>query len=146
MSRFFKTRSRVARKKPLMLVKGTFDLTMNAEPPYDVEGGVTLARVRFDKRFAGPLEATSEVHMIGARTQVEGSAGYVAIERVRGTLQDRRGTFVLQHNGVMNRGATSLSVTVVPDSGTEQLAGISGTMAIQVVDGKHFYELDYEIA
>ncbi len=128
-----------------MIVKGTFDITMHPEPPYDAVDGVTLARARIDKRFTGPLDATSEVNMIGARTPVEGSAGYVAIERVKGTLAGRCGTFVLQHRGVMTRGARSLSVTVVPDSGTDQLKGISGEMDIQIVDGKHFYELSYEL-
>src|ERR1700691_6244417 len=81
-----------------MIAKGSFDLTMHPEPPYDAVDGVTLARVRFDKRFAGPLEATSEVNMMAARTPVDGSAGYVAIERVVGALEGKRGTFVLQHS------------------------------------------------
>jgi len=128
-----------------MIAKGSFDITMHPEPPYDVADGVTLARVRFDKQFTGPLDATSEVNMIGARTPVDGSAGYVAIERVKGTLEGKRGTFVLQHAGVMTRDTLSLSVTVVPDSGTDRLKGLSGRMAIQIVDGKHFYEFDYEL-
>jgi len=76
---------------------------------------------------------------------VNGSAGYVAIERVTGTLDGKHGTFVLQHSGTMNRGASTLSVTVVPDSGTGELAGLSGRMNIQIVEGKHFYELDFEL-
>jgi hypothetical protein len=128
-----------------MIAKGSFDITMHPEPPYDVADGVTLARVRFDKQFTGPLDATSEVNMIGARTPVDGSAGYVAIERVKGTLEGKRGTFVLQHAGVMTRGTLSLSVTVVPDSGTDRLKGLSGRMAIQILEGKHFYEFDYEV-
>jgi hypothetical protein len=76
---------------------------------------------------------------------VKNSAGYVAIERVSGTLHDRRGTFVLQHTGIMNRGAPSLSVSVVPDSGTDQLAGIAGTMTINIADGKHSYEFQYTL-
>ncbi|MDQ3368974.1 MAG: DUF3224 domain-containing protein [Myxococcota bacterium] len=129
-----------------MTVKGTFEITMHAEPPYDAVDGVTLGRVGFDKRFVGPLDATSHVQMIGARTPVADSAGYVAIERVTGTLEGRRGTFVLQHSGVMMRGALALTVTVVPDSGTGELRGISGRMAIQVVEGQHRYELEYELA
>ncbi len=129
-----------------MHVKGTFEVKMSAEPPYDVVDGVSLSRATFDKRFAGPLDATSKVQMLAARTPVEGSAGYVAIERVTGTLDGKRGTFVLQHTGVMTRGAPSLTVTVVPDSGTGALAGISGRMDIRIVDGQHFYELDYELA
>lgn len=129
-----------------MKIEGSFELTMSAEPPYDDVDGVTLARVAFDKRFSGPLDATSQVHMIGARTPVQGSAGYVAIERVRGTLEGKEGTFVLQHSGTMNRGASTLSVTVVPDSGTGALKGLSGRMDIRIADGKHFYTFDYELA
>jgi hypothetical protein len=129
-----------------MNVRGAFEVTMNPEPPYDVVDGVTLSHVTIQKRFEGPLEATSQVHMIGARTAVEGSAGYVAIERVTGTLDGKRGTFVLQHNGIMSRGARSLSVTVVPDSGTGELVGLSGKMDIQIVEGKHFYDFDFAMA
>lgn len=125
--------------------RGTFEISMTAEPPYDEEDGINLSRVTFDKRFAGPLDATSKVHMLAARTKVEGSAGYVAIERVVGTLEGRAGTFVLQHSGTMDRGTASLSVTIVPDSGTGELAGISGRMRIEVVDKKHVYDLRYQI-
>jgi hypothetical protein len=129
-----------------MNATGTFEITMHPEAPYDVVEGVSLARVRFEKRFSGALDASSVVHMIGARTAVETSAGYVAIERVTGSLDGRAGTFVLQHSGVMTRGALSLSVTVVPDSGTGALAGLSGSMTIQVVEGKHRYAFEYAIA
>jgi hypothetical protein len=81
--------------------------------------------------------------MLSAGTSVKGSAGYVAIERVRGTLQGRTGTFILQHSGTMTRGAPQLAISVVPDSGTGGLEEISGTMAINIVNGKHFYEFDY---
>jgi hypothetical protein len=129
-----------------MNANGTFEITMNAEPPYDVVEGVSLGRVSIDKRFSGPLDATSKVDMIGARTPVDGSAGYVAIERVTGTLDGKQGTFVLQHSGVMTRGARSLSVTVVPDSGTGELKGLSGRMDIQIVEGKHHYAFEFELA
>ena len=128
-----------------MIAKGTFEITMNADPPYDLVEGVSLGRVRIDKTFSGALAATSQVHMIGARTPVQGSAGYVAIERVTGSLSGKRGTFVLQHSGTMRRGAASLSVSVVPDSGTGELTGLTGRMDIQIVDGQHFYELDFEL-
>jgi hypothetical protein len=128
-----------------MIVKGSFELTMHPEPPYDTVEGVTLARIRFEKRFAGPLEGTSEVNMIGARTTIEGSAGYVAIERVTGALVGKRGSFVLMHTGLMTRGTPSLSVVIVPDSGTGELTGIFGTMKIVNEGGKHGYELDYEL-
>ncbi len=128
-----------------MNAKGTFEVTMRPEPPHDTVDGVALGRVSLDKRFSGALEATSKGEMIGARTPVEGSAGYVAIERVTGALDGKRGTFVLQHSGVVTRGARSLTVTVVPDSGTGELAGLSGRMDIQIVDGKHLYDLEFEI-
>lgn len=128
-----------------MIIRGTFEITMSAEPPYDVVDGVPLARASFDKRFSGALEATSKVHMLSARTPVEGSAGYVAIERVQGTVEGKSGTFVLQHTGVMNRGARTLTVAVVPDSGTGALKGLSGTMDIQIEGGKHFYTFDYQL-
>jgi len=130
-----------------MIAKGTFEVTLHPEPPYDDADGVTLGRVRIDKTFtSGPLEATSVVEMIGARTKIPSSAGYVAIERVRGLLSGKRGSFVLQHSGSMQGGAMSLVVTIVPDSGTGELAGIRGKMVIEIVEGKHFYELDYDLA
>jgi hypothetical protein len=128
-----------------MIVKGLFDVTMHPEPPYDTVDGVALGRASLDKRFTGPLDATSVGNMIGARTPVAGSAGYVAIERVTGTLDGKRGTFVLQHVGTMTKGGHSLAVTVVPDSGTGELVGLSGRMDIQIVDGKHHYELEYAL-
>jgi hypothetical protein len=129
-----------------MIAKGTFQVKITPEPPYDVDGGVSLGRAAIEKVFSGPLEATAKATMIGARTKVESSAGYVAIERVTGTLDGKRGTFVLQHSGTMNRGVPSLTVTVVPDSGTGELEGIQGRMAIDIVDGQHFYSLEYEIS
>lgn len=128
-----------------MIVKGSFDITMQPEPPYDTEGGITLSRASFDKRFSGPLEATSKVQMLAARTPVQGSAGYVALERISGSLEGRRGSFVVVHTGLMMRGTPSLSISIVPDSGTDELTGISGRMDIQIVDGKHFYEIEYEL-
>lgn len=129
-----------------MNIKGTFEIVAQPEPPFDTVDGVSLNRMTFDKQFAGGLEATSKVHMLAARTPVEGSAGYVAVERISGVLQGRRGTFVVLHTGVMNRGARSLSIAVVPDSGTGELVGMSGSMDIQIREGQHFYELEYELA
>lgn len=126
-----------------MNAKGSFDVVAHPEPPYDTVDGVSLGRMSFDKRFAGALVATSTVQMLAARTPVEGSAGYVVIERITGTLEGRTGSFVAMHMGVMTRGVPSLSITIVPDSGTGALAGISGRMDIQIVEGKHFYELEY---
>lgn len=119
--------------------RGTFEIQATPQPPYDTSDGVSLGRMTIEKRFEGELVATSHVEMISARTETPGSAGYVAIERVRGTLQGREGSFVLQHSGTMNRGASSLAVTVVPDSGTGALTGLAGAMTIDIREGKHFY-------
>jgi hypothetical protein len=124
---------------------GTFEVTMERQPPYETADGVTLARTGLEKRFAGDLVASSTGEMLSAMTSVKGSAGYVAIERVTGTLEGRTGSFVLQHSGTMTRGAPSLMVSVVPDSGTGGLAGLSGTMTIDIVDGKHKYGFDYAL-
>jgi hypothetical protein len=128
-----------------MTAKGSFEVLMSGEPPYEIVDGVSLSRVAFEKKFTGPLDATSKVTMIAARTKIENSAGYVAAERIIGTLEGKPGTFVLVHVGLMTRGSPSLQITVVPDSGTGELAGISGRMDIQIVDGNHFYELEYEL-
>ena len=106
-----------------------------------------LGRTTAEKRFHGDIEATSEVQMLTAGTSVKGSAAYVAIEKITGTLKGRSGTFILQHSGTMNRGAPQLTVTVVPDSGTGQLAGLSGKMNIIIsADGKHSYDFEYMLA
>ncbi len=99
-----------------------------------------------EKRYHGDLEAISEGQMLTAQTSVKGSAGYVAIERVSGTLHGRSGTFILQHSGTMNRGTPRQSITVVPDSGTGALEGLGGTMTVQIADGKHSYEVEYTIS
>ena len=98
-----------------------------------------------DKQFHGDLEAHSRGQMLAAGTSVKGSAGYVAIELVSGTLNGRMGTFILQHTGTMNRGTPQLSVTVVPDSGTGELVGLAGKMAIDISGGKHAYDFEYTI-
>lgn len=129
-----------------MQAKGTFEVKMTAEPPFSDHDGVSLGRATFEKTFRGELDATSTVHMIGARNaNVPTSAGYVAIERVTGALGGRKGTFVLQHNGIMNRGKGSLDCTVVPDSGTGELTGLSGRLAIEIVEKQHHYTFDYEL-
>ena len=118
---------------------------MEAHPPYDVVDGVSIGRVSITKTFSGDLEGASTVEMLGARTPVQGSAGYVAIERVTGSLAGRTGSFVLMHGGIMTRGTPELSVRVVPDSGLGELVGIAGAMSIDIVDGKHFYTFDYTL-
>jgi hypothetical protein len=99
-----------------------------------------------DKQFRGDLEGTSKGFMLSsAATVVKGSGGYVAIERVTGNLKGRTGTFVLQHSGTMNRGVPQLTISVVPDSGTDQLAGMAGMMSIKIEAGKHSYEFEYTL-
>ena len=124
---------------------GPFEVKVIPQPA-DPGTDVGIGRLLLDKQFHGDLEATSKGQMLTAGTPVEGSAGYVAIERVDGTLQGRRGTFALQHIGTMTRGAPSLTIRVVPDSGTGELKGLSGSMSIAIVDGKHSYDLEYELA
>jgi hypothetical protein len=124
---------------------GTFEVKLNPLVSDDNAEDATLGRMSIDKHFHGDLEATSKGQMLTAGTGVKGSAGYVAIERVSGTLHGRSGTFVLQHSGTMTRGAPQLTITVVPDSGTGQLAGLAGRMAIKIADGKHSYDFDYTL-
>jgi hypothetical protein len=125
--------------------KGSFEVQATPHPPYDESDGISLGRMTFQKQFAGDLEATSVVEMMAARTPVATSAGYVALERVRGWLHGREGGFVLQHSATMNRGASTLALSVVPDSGTGELAGIAGDMRIEIIERKHFYAFDYTL-
>jgi hypothetical protein len=124
---------------------GTFDVKLTPQPPDDKAEGSTLGRMTIDKQFHGDLEGTAKGQMLTAGTDVKGSAGYVAIERITGMLHGRTGSFVLQHSGILARGAQQQSVTVVPDSGTGQLAGISGKMTGTVDSGKHSYDLEYTL-
>lgn len=124
---------------------GTFEVSLTPHPVADEQEAAGLGRMSIDKRFHGALEATSTGQMLSARTEVDGSAGYVAIELVTGTLDGRSGTFVLQHSGTMNRGAPELTITVVPDSGTGELAGLAGTMTIEIADGVHSYDFEYTV-
>jgi hypothetical protein len=124
--------------------RGTFDVTLAPLAPAH-EGENALGRMSIDKRFHGDLEATSKGEMLSWMTTVKGSAGYVAMERVTGTLGGRIGTFVLQHSATMTRGTPQLSVTVVPDSGTGALAGITGALRIIIEGGTHSYEFDYAL-
>jgi hypothetical protein len=124
---------------------GTFEVKLVPLVLDDNAEDATLGRMSIDKQFHGDLEATSKGQMLTAGTGVKGSAGYVAIERVSGTLHGRSGTFVLQHSGTMTRGAPQLTITVVPDSGTGQLVSLAGKMAIKIADGKHSYDFDYTL-
>lgn len=105
----------------------------------------SLGRMSIDKQITGDLVATTVGQMLSAGTETKGSAGYVAIERVDGSLHGRKGSFTLQHSGSMNRGAPSLSVSVVPDSGTGELTGLNGDFKIIRADGKHSYEFNYTL-
>jgi hypothetical protein len=127
-----------------MQAKGTFEVTRIPQQELDIGGGTTIGHSRFDKRFEGPLTATSVVHMLAVMAAVPGSGAYVAIERIEGTLDGRRGSFLAQHNGVMDRGQPSLDLTVVPDTGNGELAGLHGRIAIDIIDGKHYYTFDYD--
>jgi len=128
---------------------GTFDVKL--VPHADkrigdmpVDSGA-VGRMSLDKQFHGDLQASSRGHMLAMHGSVKGSAGYVAMERVIGTLHGRHGSFALQHSGTMTRGAPQLAITVVPDSGTDELLGLAGTLMINIVEGKHFYEFDYTL-
>jgi hypothetical protein len=124
---------------------GTFEVKLVPQPPEDKAEGSTLARMSIDKQFHGDLDATSKGQMLTAGTDVKGSAGYVAIERITGTLEGRSGSFVFQHSGTLTRGAPQQSITVVPDSGTGQLVGLAGQMTINIAEGKHSYEFEYTL-
>lgn len=124
---------------------GTFEVTMEPQGAPDTAAGTSLGRMRLTKRFDGELVGEGSGQMLTAMTSTSGSAGYVAIERVTGTLHGRSGSFALQHSGTMNRGAQQLAISVVPDSGTGALAGITGTFAIEIADGVHAYRLDYTL-
>jgi hypothetical protein len=125
--------------------RGTFEVAIKPAVDPETLGGVSLGRLSLNKQFHGDLTATGKGEMLTAVTSVDGSAGYVAIERVTGTLHGREGSFVFQHTGLMNRGAQQLSIFIVPDSGTEQLAGIAGTFLLDVVDGEHRYAFEYSL-
>jgi hypothetical protein len=125
---------------------GTFEVKVKPLPNDEKVEGLTVGRMSVDKQFKGELEGNSKVEMMTADGSVQGSGGYVAIERFTGTLKGCSGTFVLLHQGTMRRGADfKMSIVVVPDSGTGQLAGLTGTMAIIIKDGKHSYELDFTL-
>ena len=125
---------------------GAFEVKMTAQTAADQDAGVAVGKYSLEKQFSGDLEGTSKGEMLAIGTAVEGSAGYVAMEQVSGTLNSRKGNFALQHSGTMTRGEGQLSVTVVPDSGTDQLVGLSGQMEIKIADGKHFYDFEYTLA
>jgi hypothetical protein len=125
--------------------KGTFEVKLDPQGDADKADGSTLARMSIDKKYHGDLEGTAKGTMLTAGTDVKGSAGYVAIERVTGTLNGKSGSFVLQHSGTLTRGAAVQNISVVPDSGTGQLTGITGKFVVIITEGKHSYEFDYTL-
>jgi hypothetical protein len=125
---------------------GMFDVTLTPRANDDSGDGRQMGRMSIDKRYHGDLDATGKGEMLTGMSAVKGSGAYVAIERVSGTLQGRDGSFLIQHGGTMTRGAPNLSITVVPDSGTGQLAGIAGKMGITIAEGKHSYDFEYTLA
>jgi hypothetical protein len=124
--------------------QGRFDVKLTPMAA-DHESGGAVGRMTIDKQFHGDLEATSRGQMLAHRTAVQGSAGYVAMEIVTGALHGRSGTFVFQHSGTLARGAAQLTLTVVPDSGTGDLVGLAGSMAIVIASGEHSYTFDYTL-
>lgn len=127
-----------------MTARGTFEVTMTPQAS-NTHDGVTESRLAIDKRYHGHLEAAGAGTMLGATTAIPGSAGYVALERVSGTLHGRAGSFVLQHSGIMTGGVQQLSISIVPDTGTGELAGISGQCHLTITPGVHAYELHYTL-
>ena len=136
--------SEATQKEVTMTARGTFEVKMTPQPPDDSAGG-GFDRLFGEKQFHGELDATSKGQMLGAGTAVEGSGGYVALELVTGKLNGRRGSFILQHKGTMRKGVYVMHVTVVPDSGTDELAGIAGTMTIIIEGSKHSYNFEYTL-
>jgi hypothetical protein len=124
---------------------GTFEVKLVPQPAAS-DADPALGRMSIDKQFRGDLEGTSQGQMLTAGTGVAGSGAYVAVEKIIGTLNGRSGSFILQHQGTMTRGAPQLTITVVPDSGTDELAGLSGNFSIKIDDGKHSYDFDYTLA
>jgi hypothetical protein len=129
-------------------LSGPFEVKIVPQKPDNPPAqAANLGRMSIDKQFHGALEAASQGEMLSVMSETKGSGGYVALERVTGTLDGKRGGFVLQHNATMNRGVPQLNIIVVPDSGSDELAGLAGTMNIRIeAGGKHFYEFDYTLS
>jgi hypothetical protein len=137
------TQTKSKQEKVMTKASGTFEVKLN---PQDQGAEMPVGRMQIDKQFQGDLAGTSKGQMLMASSgSVKDSAGYVAIEKVTGTLNGRRGSFYLQHNGVMTRGVGELAITVIPDSGTDELAGLRGKMNIIIAGGKHSYEFEYTL-
>jgi len=125
---------------------GTFDVKIIPQTPDNKEAqSANIARMSIDKQFHGDLQGVSNGEMLAVRSESLTSGGYVAIERITGTLHGQTGSFALQHSGAMSGGAQQLTITVVPDSGTDKLTGITGKMIIKIENKQHFYEFDYAL-
>ncbi len=129
-----------------MLASGTFEVRITSQTATPGLEGAQLGRMTLEKQFQGALSGVSIGEMLAIQTTVAGSAGYVAMERVTGALNGLNGSFALQHSGTMTRGASELTLTVVPDSGSGELTGLTGSMAIDIVEGQHRYRMDYQLA
>jgi hypothetical protein len=126
-------------------VSGSFSVTVTPQPAEDGVGDPAIGRMALAKTFEGPLQGTARGQMLAMRTDTPGSAGYVALDRFEGHLDGRAGGFSLQHSGSMDRGAPSLAIHVIPDSGTGALAGLRGTLGIRIEGGAHYYDFDYSL-
>lgn len=125
--------------------KGPFDVKLSPQTLSEQSADPKLGRMSIEKKYHGDLEATAKGEMLTASTELKDSGLYVAVERVTGTLHGRRGSFSMHHTGIMNRGKPELKISVVPDSGTEELQGLTGTMVVKIDTGKHSYEFDYTL-
>ncbi len=130
---------------PTFQAQGTFTVQLKPLPAYNADESAKMGRMSIDKQFSGDLEGVSKGEMVSAMTETKGSAGYVAMERVEGSIHGRSGAFVLQHSSSMNRGEAAQSITVVPDSGTGALTGLAGNLVITIADGKHSYSFQYSL-
>ena len=130
---------------PTFQARGTFVVSLAPQSAEGTAEESALGRLSIAKTFSGDIAGTSTGEMLTAMTPIKGSAVYVAIERVRGSIDGRHGTFVLHHEGISERGEQRLSISVVPDSGSGALTGLSGTMTLVIANGVHSYELTYEL-
>lgn len=127
--------------RPMQKITGEFEVKIIPSETDNPQLGLML----LDKAYHGPLQGTAKGRMLTGMTNTKGSAGYVAIERIEGELAGKRGTFTIQHSGIMSQGKQSLTIQVIPDSGTDELVGLEGTMQIRIVDRQHFYDFEYSL-
>ena len=134
------------RKTRMQQATGTFEVKLVPQKADNAQAEAAgLGRMALDKQFLGALEAVGQGEMLSILDREKGSGGYVAMERVTGTLDGRKGSFILQHDATMNRGEAEMNIVVVPDTGTGQLAGISGSMTVKIDGGQHYYYFDYSL-